>query len=130
MRRAVGRLYTRFRSERQDGELGAAALAVLDQLRKRGPQSLKALSDHARVTPGSMSQTVNRLAEGGYAVRVPDPSDGRKVLFEPTAEGLRISEATLAPSISWLDTQIGQLSAEERATLSAAASLLQQIANS
>lgn len=130
VRTAVSRLYTRFRSERIDGELGAAAQAVLDRLRKQGPQSLKALSDDARVTPGSMSQTVNRLTEGGYAIRVSDPTDGRRVLFELTPEGMRYAKATLAPSISWLDAQIERLSAEERNTLSRAASLLLRIAGS
>jgi|BarGraNGADG00312_1021997.scaffolds.fasta_scaffold80997_1 DNA-binding MarR family transcriptional regulator len=130
VRTAVGRVYRRFRSERTPGELGDAALAVLHHLRKHGPQSLKALSDHARVTPGSMSQTVNRLTDDGYAVRISDPTDGRKVLFEPTADGIRVSTAAFARSMSWLDSQIEQLTQPERAVLSQAASLLRRIADS
>jgi len=130
VRTTVGRVYRRFRSERTPGELGDAALAVLHHLRKHGPQSLKALSDHARVTPGSMSQTVNRLTDDGYAVRISDPTDGRKVLFEPTADGIRVSTAGFARSMSWLDSQIEQLTQPERAVLSQAASLLRRIADS
>ena len=130
VRTAVGRVYRRFRSERTPGELGDAALAVLHHLRKHGPQSLKALSDHARVTPGSMSQTVNRLTDDGYAVRISDPTDGSKVLFEPTADGIRVSTAAFARSMSWLDSQIEQLTQPERAVLSQAASLLRRIADS
>ena len=39
VRSAVGRLYRRFRSERPDGGLGDAALAVLSYLHKHGPQT-------------------------------------------------------------------------------------------
>ena len=69
LRTAVGRVHRRFRSERLDGELGDAALSVLLQLRRFGPRGLTELSEHARVTPGSMSQTVNRLTSAGYGTR-------------------------------------------------------------
>src|SRR3984885_5300597 len=87
VRTAVGRLYRRFRSARPEGDLGDAALAVLPRLHKHGPQTLTELSEHDRVSPASMSQTVNRLTSAGYAVRTRDPGDGRKGLFSPTAEG-------------------------------------------
>ena len=73
LRSAVGRLYRRFRSERPEGGLGDAALDVLTRLHKRGPQTLTELSEHDRVSPASMSQTVNRLTSAGYAVRTGDP---------------------------------------------------------
>jgi DNA-binding MarR family transcriptional regulator len=130
VRIAVGRLYSRFRSERTPGELGDAAMGVLHRLRKYGPQSLTALSDHARVTPGSMSQTVNRLTTDGYAIRISDPADGRRVLFEPTAAGIQLSTEALARSMSWLDSQIEQLTEPERTVLRQAASLLRRIADS
>ena len=130
LRAAVRRLYSRFRSERGTGELGDAAVAVLRLLRDEGPQTLKALSSSARVTPASMSQTVNRLTASGYAVRTPDRSDGRKVLFEPTAEGLRAGAAGSAASIAWLDAQLAGLSDAERAVLAEAIALLERIADS
>src|ERR1700728_4172010 len=77
LRSAVGRLYRRFRSERPEGGLGDAALAVLTRLHKHGPQTLTELSEHDRVSPASMSQTVNRLTSAGYGVRARDPGDGR-----------------------------------------------------
>src|ERR1700744_4861170 len=86
VRSAVGRLYRRFRGERPEGGLGDAALDVLTRLYKHGPQTLTELSEHARVSPASMSQTVNRLPSAGYAVRARDSGDRRKVLFSATAE--------------------------------------------
>lgn len=128
MRTAIARLYRRFRSERQSGELGDAALSVLTSLRKHGPLSLTELSDHARVTPGSMSQTVNRLTTGGYAVRTPDPADGRRVLFSPTVEGRRIAAETLERSVGWLDSRLATLTEDERETLARASALMVRIA--
>ena len=130
LRSAVGRLYRRFRSERPEGSLGDAALAVLTRLHKHGPQTLTELSEHDRVSPASMSQTVNRLTSAGYAVRGPDPGDGRKVLFSATAAGDELARAARAQRNAWLDERLGALSAEDRAVIARAAALLRGIADS
>jgi DNA-binding MarR family transcriptional regulator len=130
LRSAVGRLYRRFRSERPDGSLGDAALAVLARLHKHGPQTLTELSEHDRVSPASMSQTVNRLTSAGYAVRTRDPGDGRKVLFSATADGDELASAALAQRNAWLDEQLRALSREDRALIARAAALLASMADS
>ena len=130
VRAAIGRLYRRFRSERPEGGLGDAALAVLTRLHKRGPQTLTELSEHDRVSPASMSQTVNRLTSAGYAVRARDPGDGRKVLFSATAEGDELASAARAQRNAWLDRRLQALSAEDRAVIARATALLASIADS
>ena len=130
LRSAVGRLYRRFRSERPEGGLGDAALGVLTHLHKRGPQSLTELSEHDRVSPASMSQTVNRLTSSGYAVRTGDPDDRRKVLFSATAEGDELASAARAQRNAWLDQRLAALSAEDRAVIARATDLLSAIADS
>jgi DNA-binding MarR family transcriptional regulator len=130
LRTAVGRLYRRFRSERPEGSLGDTALAVLTRLHKHGPQTLTELSEYDRVSPASMSQTVNRLTSAGYAVRTRDPRDGRKVLFSATAEGDQVASATRAQRNAWLDEQLRALSAEDRTVIARATALLSSIANS
>jgi len=130
VRSAVGRLYRRFRSERPEGGLGDAALAVLTRLHKRGPQTLTELSEHDRVSPASMSQTVNRLTSAGYAVRARDPGDGRKVLFSATAEGNELASAARAQRNAWLDQRLQALSAEDRAVIARATAILSRIADS
>ena len=130
LRSAVGRLYRRFRSERPEGSLGDAALAVLTYLHKHGPQTLTELSEQDRVSPASMSQTVNRLTSADYVVRTRDPHDGRKVLFSTTAEGDEIASAARAQRNAWLDEQLGALSADDRAVIARAAALLSRIADS
>jgi DNA-binding MarR family transcriptional regulator len=96
LRSAVGRLYRRFHSERPEGSLGDTALDVLTRLHMHGPQTLTELSEHDRVSPASMSQTVYRLTSAGYAVRTRDPDDRRNVLFTTTAEGDELASATRA----------------------------------
>ena len=130
LRSAVARLYRRFRSERPEGSLGDAALAVLTRLHKHGPQTLTELSEHDRVSPASMSQTVNRLTSAGYAVRTRDPGDGRKVLFSATEEGNELAGAARAQRNAWLDEQLRALSTEDRTVIARAAALLSGIADS
>ena len=130
VRSAVGRLYRRFRSERPEGSLGDAALAVLTRLHKRGPQTLTELSEHDRVSPASMSQTVNRLTSAGYAVRTRDPDDRRKVHLSATAEGDELASAARAQRNAWLNQRLQALSAEDRAVIARATALLSGIADS
>jgi DNA-binding MarR family transcriptional regulator len=130
LRSVVGRLYRRFRSERPEGGLGDAALAVLTRLHKHGPQTLTELSEHDRVSPASMSQTVNRLTSAGYAVRTRDPGDLRKVIFSTTAEGDELAGAARARRNAWLDQRLQALSAEDRAVIARATALLGSIADS
>jgi DNA-binding MarR family transcriptional regulator len=130
LRAAVGRLYRRFRSERPEGGLGDAALAVLTRLYKHGPQTLTELSDQDRVSPASMSQTVNRLTSAGYARRTRDPDDRRKVRFNTTPEGDELANAAQARRNAWLDRRLEALSPEDRAVIAKAATLLSGIADS
>jgi DNA-binding MarR family transcriptional regulator len=130
VRSAVGRLYRRFRSERPEGGLGDAALAVLTRLHKHGPQTLTDLSEHDRVSPASMSQTVNRLTSAGYAVRTRDPGDRRKVLFSATTEGDDLASAARAQRSAWLDQRLQALSAEDRVVIARAMALLSGLADS
>ena len=130
VRSAIGRLYRRFRSERPEGGLGDTALAVLTRLHKHGPQTLTELSEHDRVSPASMSQTVNRLTSAGYAVRNRDADDRRKVLFSTTTKGDEFASIARAQRNAWLDQRLQALSAEDRAVIARATALLSSIADS
>ena len=90
---------------------------MLSHLQKHGPQTLTELSEHDRVSPASMSQTLNRLSSAGFAVRSRDPGDGRKVLFGATAEGDELASAAWAQRNAWLDEQLRALSPEDRAVV-------------
>lgn len=87
LRRAVVRLYSRFRSERVEGEVSEEALLVLITLDKQGRMSLSDLAGTAKVTLGSMSQTVRRLEQLAYITKSRDTDDRRKVVFTLTGQG-------------------------------------------
>jgi DNA-binding MarR family transcriptional regulator len=128
--RAVGRIHRRFRSERADGELGDAAVTVLGVLQRNGRMSLSELSEHERVTPGSMSQTVNRLTSAGYAARTSDPGDKRRVLFEISERGAELAAEVRASRYTWLASRLNERTQAERDALEIARRVLQEIADS
>jgi DNA-binding MarR family transcriptional regulator len=49
-----------------------------------GPISAGDLARELRVSPGAVTTIVDRLERAGYARRVPDPEDRRRVLIETT----------------------------------------------
>ena len=127
--RAVGAISRKVRSQTSGfGELGEAAMSALALLHKAGPLTLTQLSEERGVTPGSMSQTVNRLTGAGLAVRRPDPADGRRVLFATTAVGAQLAIDARARRHHWLAEQILGYSDADRAALARAAIILDEIA--
>jgi DNA-binding MarR family transcriptional regulator len=128
LRTTVAQLTRRFRSERPAGELGDTALAVLSWLQRNGPHTLSQLSDHDRVAPASMSQSVNRLTSAGYATRTRDPGDRRRVLFSATPQGERLAIAAREQRNAWLEGQLRALAVDERETIARACVLLGRVA--
>ncbi|QKW33482.1 MarR family transcriptional regulator [Actinomadura sp. NAK00032] len=60
----------------------------LDALAKHGPLTAAGLARHVDLTSGSVSRMIDRLDAAGCVERVRDSADRRRVLIEPTAEGL------------------------------------------
>jgi DNA-binding MarR family transcriptional regulator len=130
LRRAVVRLYSRFRSERVEGEVPDAALHVLIVLDKQGPRSLSDLAETARVTLGSMSQTVRRLEQLAHVTKSRGTEDRRKVLFTLTDRGRAAVTTSLHHRRGWLNDRLAELTAAERADIARVAPLLLRIADS
>lgn len=130
LRQGVTRLYSRFRSERLEGEVPDAALLVLLSLDKQGAMSLTALADAAHVTLGSISQTVRRLEETGHVTKSRDTEDRRRVLFALTDDGQAAVTASRRHRRDWLNGRVADLTADERAIVAAAAPILIRLADS
>ena len=130
LRRAVVRLYSRFRSERVEGEVSEEALLVLLVLDKQGRMSLSDLAAAAKVTLGSMSQTVRRLEQLAYVAKSRGIEDRRKVLFTLTGEGREAAAASRRHRQDWLNGRLAELTAAERDDLLRVAPLLLRIADS
>ena len=130
LRRAVVRLYSRFRSERVEGELPDAALLVLIVLDKQDRMSLSDLAEAAKVTLGSMSQTVRRLDQLGYLTKTRGTEDRRKVLFTLTGQGRAAVTASRRHRRDWLNGRLSELSTADRDDIARVAALLLRIADS
>jgi len=130
LRRAVVRLYSRFRSERVEGEVPDAALLVLIVLDKQDRLSLSDLAEAAKVTLGSMSQTVRRLEQLGYVTKTRGTEDRRKVVFTLTGEGRAAVTASRSHRRDWLNGRLAELTEAERADIGRVTALLLRIADS
>jgi DNA-binding MarR family transcriptional regulator len=72
-------------------ELLADALGInrtdarcMDLLDQHGRMTAGDLAEASRLTTGAITAVIDRLERAGIARRVPDPSDRRRVLVEPT----------------------------------------------
>ncbi|MFI5779373.1 MarR family winged helix-turn-helix transcriptional regulator [Nocardia sp. NPDC051570] len=62
--------------------LGASERKCMDTLNRLGPVTAGAIAEHTGLTTGAVTGLVDRLEKAGYARRVRDPRDRRKVLVE------------------------------------------------
>ncbi|MFC4245211.1 MarR family winged helix-turn-helix transcriptional regulator [Gryllotalpicola reticulitermitis] len=128
LRSAITRLYSRFRSERIAGEVPDAQLLVLMVLTKQEGLSLTELAASAQVTLGSMSQTTRSLVQLGYATKTRATDDQRKVVFALTDQGRAAAAAARRHRQDWLNSQLAELTADERNDLARIVPLLVRIA--
>jgi DNA-binding MarR family transcriptional regulator len=61
-------------------------LRCLDVIQREGPVPAGRLADETGLTTGAITTVLDRLERAGYARRVRDPSDRRRVLVEVTPE--------------------------------------------
>jgi DNA-binding MarR family transcriptional regulator len=127
---AVAHLHRRLRAERGDDEISDSHRSVLRFLVGEGPRTLRELSDHERVKPPSMNQTVNILEESGLLARTSDPNDGRKVILVATAKGESLIAETRRGRHEWLNQRLLELSVEERRLLTGASKIILRITDS
>lgn len=66
----------------------ASDLDCLHVLNQQGPATAAELARRVGLTPGSVSRMIDRLDAAGCIKRINDPQDRRRVLIEPTSDGL------------------------------------------
>ncbi|MGO4594682.1 MarR family winged helix-turn-helix transcriptional regulator [Leifsonia sp. 2TAF2] len=130
LRIAVARLSRRLRAEKEDHELSDSQTAILGYLVREGSGTIGRLSEFERVKPPSMNRTVNRLEQAGYVARTSDDADGRKVVVVPTDRGAALVAETRKRRDAWLHQRLRTLTADQRATLAAAAEIIRELADS
>jgi DNA-binding MarR family transcriptional regulator len=93
---------------------------VLAALRRSGPPYRLSPTDlYTRLmrTSGAVSNRLRRLEDAGLVRRVRDPSDGRGLLVELTAEGRAIVDAVAEPHMDNERRMIAALSPDDQETL-------------
>ena len=128
LRIAVGRTARRIKAERGDADLADPQFNVLALLQRDGPMTPGRLAEIEHVQPPSMTRTVNCLVDVGLVAKSEHPTDGRLVVVSLTAAGQAEVAETRRRRDVWLTARLGELTADERATLAEAAELLRRIA--
>jgi len=134
LRISVSRLARRLRAERVARgvatELSDTQLAALAALERHTAMTPGELAEHEKVQPPSMTRVIAALQERGLVTRAPHPTDGRQVKLTVTEQGRELVQQSRRLREAWLAQRLRELSPEERATLRAAAPILQRLSQS
>lgn len=121
---AVVRLARQLRFRRPDSPVSLTQLSALATVFKEGPLTPGALAARERVRPPSMTRVIASLVDLGFVDRSAHPDDGRQVLVSVSKAGIDLIDAERRASREWLSQRLAALTADERATLLAAADLM------
>jgi DNA-binding MarR family transcriptional regulator len=125
LRIACQRVSRRVRFESTD-ELVPHLVSALSHL-KMGPRTPGELAELERVSPPSMTRTVNCLVEKGLVARDDNPSDGRSKLLVLTDTGRAAMNRIGAARDDWMLRQLEGLTKPDQELLRQAAVLLNQV---
>jgi DNA-binding MarR family transcriptional regulator len=89
--------------------------SILDHLDEIEPTTVMELAAHMGVTAATMSISIDRLERKGYAMRVKDPKDRRRVHVRLTTAGVRVREASSVLDPSRVEQLVAKLTERERA---------------
>jgi DNA-binding MarR family transcriptional regulator len=132
LRISVSRLARRLRVERNvpgpaRDRLSDTQLAALTALERHGPLTPGELAGHEKVQPPSMTRVIATLVEAGLVARSAHPTDRRQVLLSVTEEGRDLVRQARRRRDEWLGRRLAELTPAERASLRAAAEILERI---
>ncbi len=134
LRISVSRLARRLRLERValglQPDLSDTQLAALATLVNHGPMTPGELAEHEKVQPPSMTRVIAALEERSLVVRAPHTTDRRQVVLTVTDGGRDLVYQTRRLREAWLARRLRELSPQERATLRAAAPILEKLSQS
>ena len=109
----LGRLSSRARI----GELSNARYNVMRAVLNRGPERMSRIASAVGISPRSLTDLVDALAQDGYVRRLTDPHDRRSVLIELTPEGHDVVRAGRRARLGQAAHVFQELDPGERSTL-------------
>lgn len=107
--------------------VSSSTITALDRLATEGPLRVSDLAAREAMTQPGVTMLVHRMAEAGWAERVPDPTDGRAVLVRITSEGRAVLAERLATRAEVLRVHLAQLSDTDQQRLLAALPALERL---
>ncbi len=128
LRISVMRLARRLRNQRTDYSVSITQLAVLGSLMRHGTMTPRELADHERIQPPSMTRILAALEDKGLIERAGHPTDRRQVLVSLTESAVAMISEDRRRREAWLTQRLAELTPGERATLRAAAPILERLA--
>jgi DNA-binding MarR family transcriptional regulator len=134
LRISVSRLARRLRAERLakglEPGLSDTQLAALAALERHAAMTPGELADHEKVQPPSMTRVITALEERGLVTRGPHATDRRQVVLTVTEPGRVVVQQSRQLREAWLAKRLRELTPQERATLRAAAPILEKLSQS
>ncbi len=107
--------------------VSSSTITALDRLRTEGPLRVSELAVRESMTQPGVTMLVNRLAEAGYAERVPDPTDKRASLVRITVDGEAVLTARNAARAETLREALAELRTEDQQLLNAALPAIERL---
>ncbi|GAB2477342.1 MarR family transcriptional regulator TamR [Jatrophihabitans fulvus] len=108
-------------------EVSASTITTLDRLRTEGPLRVSELAVREGMTQPGVTLLVNRLAEAGYAERLPDPTDRRATLVRITRAGTGVLTRREAQRAEILRDRLAQLDERDRELIAAALPAIERL---
>ena len=126
LRLVIARMARRLRQE-AGGDLSPSLSSALASIDRHGPLTPSELAARERVQRPTITRILGRLEEAGLVERTADPTDRRSSLVAATAVGRALMHEQRTRKDAFLARRLRALSAEERATLDRAASILERM---
>ena len=114
---ALERVISWLRDAREATDISASALSALSRLESSGPLRVTELSFREGLTQPGMTTLIHRLESAGFALREPDPDDGRAVRVTITASGIQRVTAYRAGRAALIGARIHGLPDDDQAAL-------------
>jgi DNA-binding MarR family transcriptional regulator len=135
LRISVSRLARRLRVERTahgmpEPELSDTQFAALSALERHSAMTPGELAEYEKVQPPSMTRVIAVLEERGLVMRAPHTTDRRQVVLTVTEDGRTVVLRARRRRDEWLAKRLKELTPQERATLRAAAPILEKLSQS
>lgn len=130
LRISIGTFRRRSHEALSEGDLTGPQLTALSRLERLGAVTTAELARREQITPQSMGATVAVLEGRGLLARAADPADGRRWLLTVTDAGRAVlSSERSAVAETMAAAMAAFFTAEEIATLDAAAPLIERLAD-